>query len=527
MRHRLTSAIVIAAAAIGGLAAPGMARAGSPAACPEGISTTREGAVLVKGTVDSPDSAVVHLRDKKTGLRVASIDKWKVVPVSVDPAGDPHHRQRVSEPVKLPDLGIYTIEVGGEAEPTVCGGFDYRLRSEVAHAATQGTVSLDQLTTNVSADLTTFDPRTRTSSPLKNTKVTLSTDRTSQEVTTDAQGHLASPFTFRGTEASTDVRVGVRATPEMDPEEGHATAVAVRQRAEILLDSQSERIWAHYGSIAKLTGRALRIAPDGTRKPVPEGTPLLDGANGATTTGADGRFERQVRILREDESTTWVNGESYPWLESTQAGTDVELVAVTSFQGVGATIDAARRVTFTGSLDRKPGVAGQSAEVEIQYSADGRTNWTTRKVFTAGFDSDPFHQTVPGETNGYWRLRYAGEALVLGTAGEPLRLSRTVTAFKTFDAAPEPLRKGQGFAIKGKLQHGTPAKAYGGQTVLFYFRPAGTEAFTYKGRAKTAKDGTFVRKFTADTTGTWIARHRDADGSHFAAESRQDELPVN
>lgn len=523
MRHRLTSAIVITAAALGGPALPGVAHAAG-ADCLQGMETTREGAILVKGVWDMPKPAAVHVRDKKTGQRIASVSEFRT---EHHPDGAPEW-DLISAPLKLSALGIYTLEVGDASSPVVCGDFDYRLRSEMT-TPTAGEVSLDNLKTTVSANLTTFDPRTQTAAPFKNARVSLTGEGVSLAATTDAQGRLAAPVTFHGTEKSTLLHVKVEATPEMDPEDRFLSVATDRRNAEIVLDPASQKIKAVYGSTAKLTGRASLVAADGTRKPVPEGTPLNGDLDGKPGTGADGRFERQVRVATTDGQrikTTWANNRAYPWLSFASDSTEVELYDTTSFTKFTATIDAARRVTFTGSLIRQTGFG--TLGVEAQYSADGKTGWTTRKTFNVYANSDSaFKLTLPGEADGYWRLHYPGTTHTQGATTQPVRLTRTATAFSYFNAAPEPVRKGQTFTIKGTLQHGTPAKAYAGQTVLFYFRPAGSQDYVYQGHSKTAADGTFVHPFKADRTGTWIARYRDADGKHYNAESRQDDLVVN
>ncbi|MFF1411457.1 hypothetical protein ACFVX6_16980 [Streptomyces sp. NPDC058289] len=491
------------------------------------MSATQDGSLSVFSAQDGtgvPEGLVVHLRDKKTGLRVATVDTFRKV---TDPEGIFPDFQLVSEPLKPAALGIYALEVGSEADPASCGDFDYRLRSVVSKVDAADGVSLDNLKTTVSADVTTLDPRTGASAPLKNAKVRLTADRTSQEATTDAQGHLSAPFTFRGTENHTDVRVDVLDTPDIKAGGRTETARAVRQKAEIVLDPESRKIKARYGSTAKLTGQAVRIAADGTRKPVPAGTPMLADLTGEPKTTADGRFERQLLMSRSGPvKTTWAGGKS-PWLHYVIASTEAEVVEVSYFADVKATVDATG-VKFTGGLAHRP-LSQAPTLLEVQYSADGKTDWKTRHVFTVDFASARFDQTLPGvgESDGYWRLRYAAAPSMQGSVTEPVRLTRTATAFTYFNAAPEPVRKGQTFTIKGTLQHETPAKPYEGQTVQFYLQPVGSQDYVYRGEAKTGADGKFVQTFTADETGAWIVRYGDSDGKHFNAESRRDDLTVN
>ncbi|MFE9565666.1 hypothetical protein ACFYM0_31670 [Streptomyces sp. NPDC006487] len=551
----MTSAIVVTTTVLGGLAVaeaaqaiPGAAQAAvvrgtaqdastagpvqgvsaqaASAPCPPEMSARQDGSLVVSSESDGtgvPDGLVVHLRDGKTGLRVASVGTFRKV---TDPDGILPGFQLVSEPLKPAGLGIYALEVGPEAGPVVCGDFDYRLRAVVGKVDAADGVSLDDLETTVSADVTTFDPRTGASAPLKNTKVRLSGERTSQEATTDARGHLSVPFAFRGTENHTEVRVDVLDTPDLRAGGGSDTARSVRRKAEIVLDPGSRKIKARYGSTAKITGQAVRIAGDGTRKPVPEGTPMLADLTGEPGTDADGRFERQLRMVHDRPvKTTWAGGRS-PWLQYAVADTEAEVVEGGYFTDVTATIDAARRVTFTGALAHKP-LSRTVTGVEVQYSADGRTDWTTRTAFTVESGSDRFDQTLPGETDGYWRLRYAAAPRIEGSVTEPVRLTRTETEFTGFGAEPEPVRKGRPFTLKGTLRHESPAKAYGDRMVLFYFQPAGRRDHVYQGYAKTAADGTFAHTFTAAGTGTWIARYSDVDGNHFNAKSRREQVTVN
>ncbi|WP_327306171.1 hypothetical protein OG730_23990 [Streptomyces sp. NBC_01298] len=554
----MTSAVVAATALIGGLAVPGSVHAaaegtggsGAPGAssvpdvdpspgsaavpaapaapappvCPPDMYAKQDGSLSVHSAQDGtgvPEGLVVHLRDKKTGLRVASVDTFRKV---TDPDGVFPDFQLVSEPLKPAALGMYTLELGSAAGPVVCGDFDYRLRSVVGNVDAADGVSLDQLGTTVSADVTTLDPRTGATAPLKNTKVLISGDRTSQEATTDARGHVSAPFAFRGTEDHTDVRVDVLETPDLSPGSGSETARAVRQKAEIVLDPESRKIKARYGTTTKITGQALRTAADGTRRPVPEGTAMLADLTGEPKTTADGRFERQLMTVhRGPVKTTWAGGRS-PWLRYVSAATKVEVVEVSYFTEVKTTIGAAG-VTFTGGLAHKP-LSPAPTLIEVQYSADGKTDWKTRNVFTVDLVSARFEQTLPGEADGYWRLRYAAAARMQGSVTEPVRLTRTATEFTRFNAGPEPLREGETFSVKGTLRHGTPEEAYGGQLVLFYFQPAGSQEYVYKGHSVTTEAGDFSHAFTAEGTGAWIARYRDADGKHFDAESRRDDVTV-
>lgn len=515
--------MVVAAAALGGLAVPGAAHAAP--LCWEGIETTRAGELMVKGGYDSPDPAtlLIHLRDKETGARVATVDKFRVEYLE-----DDYGFYAYSDPIKLDKLGLYAIEVETPDRIAQCGDFDYRLRSDFS-GVTSTPVSLDNLTSTFSTDITTFDPRTGQTSPLRNTKVRVEGPHGIVESATDDAGHFSAPVTYRGTETETETKafVVLPATAEMDAEQRSVTPSVVRQPASIELDANSLEFDVRYSEVLKITGRATRTAADGTVKPVPAGTRMRTGLN-QPVTGADGRFERTVRAIKDGWiNTTWVTAANYPWLEYASGLTRLDVDDATSFGDFKASIDAAKRVTVTGKLGRVPSTGHDSAKVEIQYSADGRTGWTTRKTIAAQFHSE-FQGTLSGPADGYWRLRFAGDTDNRAGVSKPLRVTRTDTAFSAFNVNPEPVRRGKPVTVTGTLKHKSPTwKTYGGQTVYVYFRPAGSQTLTYMGRATTAADGTFKRVLTAESTGTWLARYRDSDGKHVNAESRLDDVTVN
>ncbi|WP_153040574.1 hypothetical protein [Actinoplanes sp. TFC3] len=93
----------------------------------------------------------------------------------------------------------------------------------------------------------------------------------------------------------------------------------------------------------------------------------------------------------------------------------------------------------------------------------------------------------------------------------------------TFDAAPEPVVKGATITLTGRVW----LKATGNRTkVNFYFQKAGTpaSAYVYQGYATTTDAGTFTRRFTATTTGTWKAVFAGTASRKNAA--RVDEVQV-
>ncbi|GAA0236696.1 hypothetical protein GCM10009527_036550 [Actinomadura nitritigenes] len=83
------------------------------------------------------------------------------------------------------------------------------------------------------------------------------------------------------------------------------------------------------------------------------------------------------------------------------------------------------------------------------------------------------------------------------------------TAVGSFNAAPEPVRKGGTLTVSGRLyrlnDRATGYTSYPGKTMRIYFRPKGAKTWTYMGSAKTAGDGRFRKGFKASRDGTWRA----------------------
>ncbi|MER5488523.1 hypothetical protein ABT024_35640 [Streptomyces sp. NPDC002812] len=206
----------------------------------------------------------------------------------------------------------------------------------------------------------------------------------------------------------------------------------------------------------------------------------------------------------------------------------------TVFSGFRASVGPYRSVQVSGTFEYGEIPAGTtSLEVDIQYSPDGRTGWTTRKSFDVptGAGANEWaviSQVLPySGAPGYVRLRYAGTPAIRGSVTPAVRVERTMTAIPDFNAAPEPVRTGRPHTLTGRLSRLAPVvKPMAGQRIDYYFRPAGSTAWTHMGGSVTAADGTFRKSFTATRTGSWYARYEHPDAAHFAAASRVDEVVV-
>lgn len=532
MRRTASAALVAATVVLGTLLAPGTAQAADPVqflnvkASPEGIRVT---------TMSIPTFSA-HLREKGSETRVKTVTGFRSTDdCEIDCSSEDHYE---SGPLALADLGVYSVDIeykGTEGETILhkdVAELDYRLQAAFRNSAASKAVSLDDLGTTVSSDLVARDPRDGKLTPLPGRQVTVDVSGRALTATTDAAGHLSVPVKFTGTESSSSIQLRHASGDHIGAWGSVVPAVEV-QRVKIALDEGSRQLTAPYGSTVTVRGSIHRIAKDGTEKPVAAAMRLAipNTTVPGFTSDAAGRFATSARILK---SSTWkVAAAHQPWLDpSTAADVKATVTAGTAFTDVAMSIDKHRTVYAGGTLvQRATSAAPGPAKVELQYSADGRTGWTTRasaETVIGQYVSLPATANAP--VDGYWRLWYAGRPDLDGAVSSRSRLTKTVTTVAEFNVNPEPARKGQYLTLTGKLKQraasDTEWKPYGGQTVRFYFTADGGTTATYMGSTTTAADGTVNRRFAAKASGTWQAMFYDNGTTHFASRSREDHVAV-
>ncbi|WP_327305191.1 hypothetical protein OG730_18000 [Streptomyces sp. NBC_01298] len=538
MKRFTSAALVAATAVLGTLLASGTAQAADPVgtisayARPDGIGVMTE----------KPMPAfVAHIRKKGSETRIQTVKEFRHTAPGC--AGCLEVYQ--SDGLRFADLGLYSVDVeykGTKGERILrkaVAELDYRALARFENKATSKKVSLDSLDTTLSADLIAYDPRNGVGTPLAGRKVTVALEGQSLAVSTDAAGHFSTPVTYTGTEK----HLGGTLAHDSADHRGEFTTIDPRVErlpVKITLDEGSRSVTAPYDHDATIRGTITRAAPDGTRKPVATSMLLTipNAANNRFTTSAftsdaAGRFTKSAKVL---ESSTWKVGTAYnqPWyVISNGADVSATVTAGTSIDSVTMKVDRDRKVSGQAVLvQHATSAAPGSAKVEVQYSADGRTGWSTRTTVDAivnRYFKVPTLENAP--VDGYWRLRYAGTPELHGSTSKPVRLTRTVTAVADFNAKPEPVRKGQYLTLTGALEQraasATTWRPYAAQIVRFYFKPAGTgTSYAYVGSTTSAADGSFSRRFTATKDGTWQARFHDDGTTHFASSSREDYVEV-
>jgi hypothetical protein len=254
-----------------------------------------------------------------------------------------------------------------------------------------------------------------------------------------------------------------------------------------------------------------------------------------STTDANGRFSF-VRPARGYKSVYEMAIQPYPYnpfiKHDATAEVTVATTATTRFTEFTARLDAYARLDVTGSVDLVGRESRDPIAVAIQYSADGRTGWTTKKTVQTTNSSQFVVENLPGYTDGYWRLHYAGSTTkdIKGGDSASLRRNRALTRIKDANASPEPVTKGRTITVKGVLQEraagSTTWKAYGGKEVVILFRPKGKTTWYHMSFVVTKSDGSFSKGFKAQQDGTWMPVFVKADTKHFVGEGRDDYVDV-
>ncbi|MFF1411438.1 hypothetical protein ACFVX6_16885 [Streptomyces sp. NPDC058289] len=542
MKKRV-SAVLSTAMAVGTVwAVPTVARAADP--YPDVYAYSWQERVIVS-TMDwdlgVPKGLKAHLRKQGSSEPITTLTLFtrRADDCSQRDCGsEPPNSFFQSDPVKLPELGEYTIDLeytGTQGERVVhndSGTLRYLVRPAFSNVKSSP-VSVEHLDTVVSGDLTVYNPVDGSSKPYPGATFTAKRGSETTVRTADAKGHFEAKFGITHTDflkAPDGAQMEFDLATELNGSRDGASVTVPVAPVEADLKLDTPTVTGAYGAGAKVNGTATWKSADGTWKPLPTTMPIVAGNWSSGRTDAAGRFTL-VRRLTEDGILD-VKPHSV-WFGS-KATLKVDVTPGTFFQGFTAGAGADRYVYVSSTFWRGEFPEGTtSLKVDVEYSADGKTGWTSRKSVAVptkpGWNAGGYkiEQKLPYTGPGYVRLRYAGTPSIPGSVTPAVRFERTNTAIPEFNAAPEPAKKGTPITVTGKLNHADPTwKPLANQSVVYYFQPAGSTAWTWMGSSTTAADGTFRKSFTANRTGSWQARYDTADNRHLNAVSRVDEVVV-
>jgi hypothetical protein len=249
---------------------------------------------------------------------------------------------------------------------------------------------------------------------------------------------------------------------------------------------------------------------------IPEGA-SQGTALGTLVTGADGRYSLPVTVTG---SGTWrVDSANGTFLQSTMAGEHRRSSFRTRIIGVTARpspVAVNGKVTLSGQIVRTGAPAGKTnvanVPVRLTFSpGPGRMfNMAAGRTDAAG----RFSLTGVAKSEGTWWVDFAGGAGIGGTLDEASATPRIFvdarykTAVSSFNASPEPVKKGRTLTVKGRLTKLVGSwKPGAGAALTVYFKPSGSSKWKAMGTAKADRNGWFTKNFKATADGTWAAAY--------------------
>ncbi|MER5401677.1 hypothetical protein [Streptomyces sp. NPDC002599] len=541
MRHIARGLVTAGAVLVGTFAIPGTAHAAGPN--------------VTNAYSHQADWSVLDVRLNYSG----SIDRItaKLRPAGSDPSAAPvatitdftHTYDYTqwdgtwsSRPIHLDTLGDYTVDIeatDSSGETTVrqdAGTLHYEKQPVITgYSVTPTEPDIEHKTVTATGDMVVRDPSTRETVPLPGATVDLTFDGNDKATAvTDDAGHFsASHVVVDGGWTFADYRGDL----------GYASGpwIAVSPKAaptRFVLDKNSFHVTAN--DKFTVTG-TLQYQSGAEWKPL-SGIPLEMDYKGCTTcsptpstTDVNGRFSF-TRYAYGSKVVYKVGFPPYPYNAFIQrtatADVTVAATATPKFREFTARLDEYARLDVTGIVDLVGRDTNDRIAVDIQYSANGRTGWSTRKTVQTTNGSQFIVERLSGYTDGYWRLHYAGSTTkdIKGGDSTALRRNRALTRIKDANASPEPVTKGRTITVKGVLQEraagSTTWKAYGARKVQILFRPKGRTTWYLMSTVTTKSNGSFSKGFKAQQDGTWVPVFSYPDSKHFVGEGAEDYVDV-
>jgi hypothetical protein len=447
-----------------------------------------------------------------------------------------------SGPIHLDTLGDYTVDIeatdssGGTTVRQDAGTLHYKKQPVFTdYSVTPTQPDIEHRTVTANGDMVVRDPSTRETVPLPGATVNLTFDgNIDTTAVTDDAGHFS---------ASHETKSGGWTFAEYRGDLGYADSswITVSPKAaptRFVLDKSSFHVTAN--DRFTVTG-TLQYQSGAEWKPL-SGIPLqMDYKNCTTcspvdsTTDTNGRFSFS-EYAYGSKVVYEVGFPPYPYNAFIQrtatADVTVAATATTKFTEFTARQDEYAQLDITGIVDLVGRETNDKIAVDIQYSANGKTGWSTKKTVQTTNGSQFIVEKLPGYTDGYWRLHYAGSATkdIKGGVSGSLRRYRALTRIKDANASPEPVSKGRTITVKGVLQErkaGTTAwKAYGAKKVQILFRPKGKKTWYLMSTVTTKSNGSFSKGFKAQQDGTWVPVFLYPDSKHFVGDGTEDYVDV-
>ncbi|KAB2369596.1 hypothetical protein F9B16_36670 [Actinomadura montaniterrae] len=247
------------------------------------------------------------------------------------------------------------------------------------------------------------------------------------------------------------------------------------------------------------------------------------------TTRADGTFDASFSVTRSGRLAIETPGTFY----LTGGSVDLGTVDLSRSARISGLTYAPRQLAYRGSLEVTGNLVGDwgaiaGAPVSLEFSTDGKT-WTraASSTTTASGGFVFFAADDRTKKDGYWRVRYAGDALYKPLVTAPTFIDvRYGTSIAGFNASPEPVKKGKSLTVKGQLFRFMDKKLAGPNApVSIYFQAKGSSKWSQVAVVKTASSGWFSKTFKASKDGTWMASY-NGSANYLASNKPTDYVDV-
>ncbi|MER5885103.1 hypothetical protein ABT160_14850 [Streptomyces sp. NPDC001941] len=549
---RLTLVAAVAALSLAATTAPALA-ADEPVAVGIGRAVTDQaerGTFGVTAWTDAPGATLVSVSAKvrRGDTVVAELPALAGAPGAEGrftvPAGTP--LKLTEDGGDIPALGAYAIDVtatdstGATVTRRDAGTLDFTLRPVLVlpdlpkptwqdpNARPQGT-------------LVGIQPGSRDEVPLAGR--TVSFDRvpaagdTRTAVTTDTGAFASAPFPLATPSGE------FRASFSEDSAEVHGSTAATRsvwqsQPRRVTVAASADRTRVLPGEGVTVSGRVLDgtdplagvvisvgLGRDGHRQ----------GAGRNVTTDADGRFTATLTSVPGNGLNSWSAVPVDGWLSGDASG-PLALPAESKMVAHSASLGADGRVVVSGAFSPKlqsNRVDGQDQQVQVEYSADGRTGW---KALGSGWSSvstpynswyNTFQVVGTGGASGSYRVRHLTSDQYAESVSQVFSMGRTTTRLPDVNATPEPVKKGAALAVTGTLQEyvNKSWRAMPKQKVQLWFRAANSSSFKLQLSTTTDAKGKAVFRTKATVDGSYLIRYF-GDGTHFNSTATADAVDV-
>ncbi|GAB2833849.1 hypothetical protein GCM10022221_35850 [Actinocorallia aurea] len=182
------------------------------------------------------------------------------------------------------------------------------------------------------------------------------------------------------------------------------------------------------------------------------------------------------------------------------------------------TYDADARITADYCLAAQTPHKAPAGPVYLQFSPDGRTQWSTKR--TTKVNCGRLRKRWP--TSGYWRLKSKADALYPSVVSEVRKAWRWRTEMSRIKVAPRKVRAGKKVTVQGRLtryeEGGAEPFGYANRQIDIIFHCKGKQKHWRSARGRTDADGRFKIKAKTYCDSSFLAVFRGGPDT-FSARS--------